>query len=163
MRDPINWLDHVVEYPNRVRLTDLGNNLYLIERVPGEIIQQGTPVNADNQNSMDLAALQAIMMAGENTAEIRWLKDLVDAQTGEAIEVNLANTQSYPFNDSKKTVQLSKNRNRKDYTVLVEIESSTGGGVGDIKITDKLLNGFKIEYSGAATSATARCIIQGGY
>ena len=163
MRDPINWLDHVVEYPNRVRLTDLGNNLYLIEKVPGEIIQQGTPVNADNQNSMDLATLQALMMAGENTAEIRWLKDLVDAQTGEAIEVTLTNEQSYPFNDSKKTVQLSKNRNRKDYTVLVEIESSHGGGVGDITITDKLLNGFKIEYSGAATSVTARCIIQGGY
>lgn len=163
MRDPINWLDHVVEYPNRVRLTPLGDNLYLMEKVPGEIIQQGTPVNANNQNAMDLAALQAIMMAQENAMEIRWVKDKADAQAGEAIELTLTNTEAYPFNNSVYTVQLAKNRNKKDYTVLVEVETATGGGVGDILITDKLLNGFKIAFSGAASSVHVRCVVQGGY
>lgn len=163
MRDPINWLDHVVEYPNRVRLTSLGGDLYTLEKVPGEVVQQGTPVNAANQNAMDLAALQAIMMSAENAAEIRWLKDLVNAQAGEFITVTLTNAEQYPFNGSQQTVQLAKNRNRKDYTVLVEVQSSTGGGVGDIMITDKLLNGFKIAFSGAATSVTVRCAVQGGY
>jgi len=163
MRDPINWLDHVVEYPNRVRLTHLTDDLYTLERAPGEIIQPGTPVNANNQNKMDLAALQAIMMGSENAAEIRWLKALVDGLAGEFIEVTLTNSLAYPFNDSVTTVPLATNRNKKDYTVLVEVMQSTGGGVGDIIITDKLLNGFKIAYTGAATSVKVRCAIQGGY
>lgn len=163
MRDPISWKDHVVEYPNRVRLTPLGDNLYTLEKVPGEIVQQGTPVNAANQNAMDLAALQGIMMAQENAMEIRWVKDKADAQAGEAIELTLTNTEAYPFNNSVYTVQLAKDRNKKDYTVLVEVESATGGGVGDILITDKLLNGFKIAFSGAASSIQVRCVVQGGY
>jgi hypothetical protein len=60
-------------------------------------------------------------------------------------------------------VQLPKNRNKKDYTVLTEIISATGGGVGEILITNKLLNGFQIAFTGAASQAKVRCIVQGGF
>lgn len=163
MRDPINFLDHVVEYPGRFTETDLGNNLVQHDAAPGEIVQEGTPLNAANMNLLDLAALQAIMMASHNASVLRQVSDKVDAQEGEQIEVTLTNSLAYPFNNSQATVQLGTNRNKKTYTVLVEVLSSVGGGVGDIKITDKLLNGFKVEYSGAATSVTLNCIIQGGY
>ena len=163
MRDPINFLDHVVEYPGRFQETDLGNNLIQHDPAPGEIVQEGTPLNAANMNLLDTAALQAIMMGSLNSSLLRQLSDKVEAQAGEQIEVTLTNTQQYPFNNSNKAVQLGTNRNKKNYTVLVEVLSSEGGGVGEILVTNKLLNGFQIAYTGAASSVTVNCIVQGGF
>ena len=163
MRDPINFLDHVVEYPGRFQETDLGNNLIQHDPTPGEIVQEGTPLNAANMNLLDTAALQAIMMGSLNTSLLRQLSDKVEAQAGEQIEVTLTNNQQYPFNNSNKAVQLGTNRNKKNYTVLVEVLSSEGGGVGEILVTNKLLNGFQIAYTGAASSVTVNCIVQGGF
>ena len=163
MRDPINFLDHVVEYPGRFQETDLGNHLIQHDPAPGEIVQEGTPLNAANMNLLDTAALQAIMMGSLNTSLLRQLSDKVEAQAGEQIEVTLTNTQQYPFNNSNKAVQLGTNRNKKNYTVLVEVLSSEGGGVGEILVTNKLLNGFQIAYTGAASSVTVNCIVQGGF
>ena len=163
MRDPINFLDHVVEYPGRFQETDLGNNLIQHDPAPGEIVQEGTPLNAANMNLLDTAALQAIMIGSLNTSLLRQLSDKVEAQAGEQIEVTLTNNQQYPFNNSNKAVQLGTNRNKKNYTVLVEVLSSEGGGVGEILVTNKLLNGFQIAYTGAASSVTVNCIVQGGF
>lgn len=163
MRDPINFLDHVVEYPGRFQETDLGNNLVQHDPAPGEVVQEGTPLNAANMNLLDTAALQAIMLGSLNVSFLRQLSDKVEAQAGEQIEVTLTNTQQYPFNNSNKAVQLGTNRNKKNYTVLVEILSSEGGGVGEIIISNKLLNGFQIAYTGAASSVTVNCIVQGGF
>lgn len=163
MRDPINFLDHVVEYPGRFQETDLGNNLIQHDPAPGEIVQEGTPLNAANMNLLDTAALQAIMMGSLNASLLRQLSDKVEAQAGEQIEVTLTNSQQYPFNNSNKAVQLGTNRNKKNYTVLVEVLSSEGGGVGEILVTNKLLNGFQIAYTGAASSVTVNCIVQGGF
>jgi len=163
MRDPINFLDHVVECPGRFQETDLGNNLVQHDPAPGEVVQEGTPLNAANMNLLDTAALQAIMLGSLNVSFLRQLSDKVEAQAGEQIEVTLTNTQQYPFNNSNKAVQLGTNRNKKNYTVLVEILSSEGGGVGEIIISNKLLNGFQIAYTGAASSVTVNCIVQGGF
>lgn len=48
-------------------------------------------------------------------------------------------------------------------TANVEAEAKDAGGVGEIHITDKQLNGFKIEYTGAAKEVTVKCTVQGGY
>lgn len=163
MRDPINFLDHVVEYPGRFKETDLGNNIVQHDPSPGEVVQEGTPLNAANMNLLDTAALQGIMMGALGASFLRQLADKVDAQEGEQIEVTLTNTLQYPFNNSNKAVQLATNRNRKDYTILTEFISATGGGVGEIVITNKLLNGFQIAFTGAASEVKVKCIVQGGY
>ena len=163
MRDPINFLDHVVEYPGRFKETDLGNNIVQHDPAPGEVVQEGTPLNAANMNLLDTAALQAIMMGGLHASFLRQLADKVDAQAGDQIEVTLTNSQQYPFNNSNQAVQLPKNRNKKDYTVLTEIISVTGGGAGEFLITNKLLNGFQIAFTGAASQVKVRCIVQGGF
>ena len=36
------------------------------------------------------------------------------------------------------------------------------GDVGDVLISDKLLNGFKVRFDGSAKSATVKLIIKGG-
>ena len=70
MRNPVNWKDHVVQYPDRYQDIDLGGGLHNHVKAPGEIIQQGTAMNAANFNAMDLSALQAVLMAQGNAEQM---------------------------------------------------------------------------------------------
>lgn len=82
---------------------------------------------------------------------------------GETKTVTLKNTQSYPFNNSQQSVALATERNHMDYTVDAEIVDYTGGFPGDIVISDKLLNGFKMAHTGSAKSVTVKIYVKGGF
>ena len=90
---------------------------------------------------------------------------LVDSEIlGETQEITLTNTQSYPFNssvDSPVTVALQQVRKNLFYTVEASVKSHSGL-VGDIVVTDKALNGFKIAFTGSGTSVTLTVRIKGG-
>lgn len=92
------------------------------------------------------------------------MQDKIGELEGFAIESDFTNTESYPFNNSKKTIALTSAQERlnTDYTVTVEAMSVTGGFLEDIVITDKLVNGFKVEYTGSASAARLRMYVQGG-
>lgn len=81
----------------------------------------------------------------------------------ETINTTLTNTKEYPFNNSKKTIALKEPRNNLHYIVNAEAIQTGSGGIGEIRITDKQLNGFKIEFTGAAKSVNVQCSVQGGY
>ena len=136
------WKDHIVD-------------------ASGNVIQQGTPVNANNLNNIengifeDREALFVLMQ------QVMQHKRLLADLEGEVGQVTLTNTQAYPFNNSKITVALQKARDTLNYTVQTEIISASGFP-GDIKISDKQLNGFKIEFTGSATSVTVKYIVRGG-
>lgn len=216
MREAIEWLDEVLQYTDRFKIEEIGDGIYRITQVTGEIIQEGTPIDADNLNLMDktglhamatallnsemlsklqqkvegfsddnqVAALYTALFSSEQLAKkndesakntkanlitamfnaemTRKALDKVDAIDGEHHTVTLTNTESYPFNNSEKTIAFSRVRNAKNYTVLCEVTSKTGESVGDIVIYDKMLNGFKIRYTGAATSVTMNIAVIGG-
>ena len=94
---------------------------------------------------------------------IRLVDEKAKALKGFVVEADLTNTQAYPFNNSVKTIALTGEMIRltKDYTVIVEA-APTGGHLGDVLISDKMLNGFKVAYTGSATSAHVKCYVQGG-
>jgi len=161
MRDLVNWKDHEAQYPNRFKITEDGDYSFL-EKDQGTVRVQGTPQNATNFNTMDYAALEAMLMASEATRLLLRHGEELEGITGEVIEATLTNTQAYPFNNSTKTLQLNTPRNTKDYTVTVEVVAVAGGAAGDFEITDKLLNGFKIKFTGSATSVSIRCYVRGG-
>lgn len=125
MRELVNWKDHVVEFPNRFTKDEAGGYLTL-ERAPGTVRQQGTPQSATNFNIMDLAALEAMLMASENTRNLIHMEDVLSGLQGEIIEATLTNSQEYPHNNSIKTLQLTTPRNTKDYTVTPEVVSVSG-------------------------------------
>lgn len=140
MYNQTKWLDKVVDSDS------------------GEIIQEGTNQSAGNFNNMEngiqdasVAAAMLLIAAGQINAELA-----VEEKT-----ITLTNTQSYPFNNSQKTVSLSITRTTTAYTVDVEI-SDHDGDVGDVIISDKLLNGFKVRFDGSATNATVILRIKGG-
>lgn len=163
MRELVNWKDHVVEYPGRFEETDLGDGMIQLRPSPGKVKQQGTPQNGTNFNTMDLAALEAMLMASEGTRALIMLGNTVKSLVGEKVQVTLTNTQPYPHNNSKKTVQLLTRRDNMDYIVDYEIVSVVGGSVGEIEFSDKLLNGFKIAYTGSAKSMVVNCYVKGGF
>lgn len=162
MKEPIFWKDHVVEFPNRYQETDLGNGLVQHVKSPGQVVQQGTPINARNLNDMDRGGIEGILTSLVVAQHVKQLGQTVKGLEGDRIAVTLTSSQNYPFNNSKRTVSLETDRNTKDYTVLVEVLSKTGGGIGDIIVSEKLLNGFKIEYTGAAKKVDVICVVQGG-
>ena len=123
-----------------------------------EVIQEGTPQSAGNFNNMEhgipdahLAAALLIIQSGLTADQVE-----VEEKT-----VTLSNSQSYPFNNSTQTIALSRVRNFTDYTVEAEI-TDHDGNVGDVRIFDRMLNGFKVAYDGSAKSATIKLRIKGG-
>jgi len=136
------WQDHIID-------------------ASGNVIQQGTPVNANNLNNIENGIFEDRETLFVLTQQMMQHKRLLADLEGEVGQVTLTNTQAYPFNNSKITVALQKARDTLNYTVQTEIVSAVGFP-GDIKISDKQLNGFKIEFTGSATSVTVKYIVRGG-
>ena len=163
MYSPTLWQDHVTQFENRY--TESRNEDVTITHIPveGEIIQQGTPQNATNFNHMEdgisNAGELAALMAASAIHQQQSLKD----QAGETMTVTLTNTQEYPFNNSMKTVSLPQERNHVDYTVTAEVVEYSGGFPGGIIISAKLLNGFKVAFTGSAKSVTVKLYVKGGF
>lgn len=158
----IDWKDEVVEFPRRYKEETNGDGTVEHNPSPGRTLQEGTPQSATNFNNMDrgisennstlLEAVRMIVMHSRKLESVEGLK----------IPVTLTNNESYPFNSSKKAVQISPQRNKKDYAVDVEVLSVTGGAVGFFEITERLANGFKIAYTGSATEVSVNIYVRGG-
>ena len=73
----------------------------------------------------------------------------------------LTNTKIYPFNDSVKTIPLQIECTDNNYFVTTEIQKADGE-VGDIEISGKALNGFKIAFTGSAKNVEIGYIVIGG-
>jgi len=156
------WKDHAVTPGNTYTVTQ--NDDGTITLTPaGRIVQQGTNMSAVNFNNMEQGIFAANVLTAESIRMIMMLQNKTDSLEGIILEETLTNSKKYPFNDSVKTIALGNEnlRNNKDYTVIVETEAADGF-VGDIVITDKMLNGFKIAYTGSASSVKVKCYVQGG-
>ena len=79
-------------------------------------------------------------------------------------KVTLENTLAFPFNstvNSPATIALDKVRDNAEYSVEAEVLSHNGP-VGEIEVTAKARNGFKISYSGSGASVTLLVKVKGG-
>lgn len=156
------WQDHVTTYNDRY--TEVVNPDGSITHTPveGTIIQQGTPQNASNFNNIEEGVFAADQLATEAARMAKVNARGLETEIGEIKSVTLINSAAYPFNNSVQVIDFTQNKTLNNYFVAVELVSATGGGVGDFKITDKLLNGFKLAFTGAATSVSVICRVKGG-
>ena len=74
----------------------------------------------------------------------------------------LTNTKRFPFNDSKASVSLTKAQKNTKYMIIAEV-STVAGNIGDIVVSDKLTNGFKLAFTGGAKSVTVKYFVIGGF
>lgn len=166
------WVDHALSETNKFKITQVSGDVHTI--VPyGTVMQQGVPQDANHFNNMEEAlsaheiALglhsNALMQHMDEIKKNAALAEVVDKlHTVETGTVTLTNSAKYPFNNSQKTVALAAQRNTPAYVVITEVKSFVGN-VGEIVVSDILANGFKIAFTGSATSVTVEYKILGGY
>jgi len=141
----------------------------VVDQQTGDVLVEGTPVNEVNLNNIETgvhSANSAIAILIQYFMQFdRWVRQKVADYAAEFLNevqtVTLTNTKRFPFNDSIMTVSLTTARKTLNYDVSWEI-TSANGNVGDITISDKLMNGFKIAFDGSATSVTLKIRIKGG-
>lgn len=166
------WVDHALSETNKFKITLVSGDIHTI--VPyGTVMQQGVPQDAAHFNNIEEAlsaheiALglhsNALMQHMDEIKKNAALAEVVDKlHTVETGTVTLTNSAKYPFNNSQKTVALAAQRNTPAYVVITEVKSFVGN-VGEIVVSDILANGFKIAFTGSATSVTVEYKILGGY
>lgn len=89
-------------------------------------------------------------------------EDIAEVASVEIGQVTLTNSLTFPFNNSKKTVAIGNPRDNGYYHVVTDVVSAVGC-VGEVVVSDRLTNGFKLEYTGSASSVTIKYIVIGGW
>jgi hypothetical protein len=133
-----------------------------------EIIQEGTPMDAEHFNHMEQGIHNNSLMLALLLENVKHTQQSVESVDGEELEVTLTNTKDFYFNNSVKTVALANMRSTLDYRIITEVQGNPVN-VGDVVVYDKQVNGydkqvngFKIAFTGSAKSGTVRCFVQGG-
>ena len=88
---------------------------------------------------------------------------LAQLRSSESATKVLTNNLAYPFNNSKASVALMNARDNIRYHVEIISVNAAGGPAGEIKITDRQTNGFKMEYTGSASTVSVTYAVTGGY
>lgn len=157
------WQDHVTEFEDRYREQTNSDGTVTHIPVEGEVWQQGTPQSAENFFNMEKGISGASALAGLLALQAIHTRQALDDLGGEVIPVTLTDTEQYPFHNNKQTVALNTARNNANYTVQPEIVSVTGGSVKGVEITEKLVNGFKVEFTGSAATVQLKLHVKGGF
>lgn len=163
---PISWKDRIVERPRTYTEVMNSDGSRTDTPAPGEIQQAGTQISATNLNHMDNGiwdneiAAALILNALRQT---QWRTDALEKATVQEVgSVTLTNSQKFPFNNSKRTVALTNTRENLNYVVVI-ISATGDGNVGEIEVTDRLVNGFKLAHTGSSRSVTVQYAVIGGY
>jgi hypothetical protein len=127
-----------------------------VDDVPG--IQEGTPQNAENFNNIE----QGVFISNALNAVMAQFNRLLLDRINENEVVTITDTITGPNTDKSVVIPSNKLRNRATYNVTPVIVSTTGGTAGDIIVSAKQANGFKVKYTGTATSITVALYVQGG-
>ena len=122
-------------------------------RLATELLLNGMRLNHwENEDRLDFHDAQIASLDRQTTELYKY----------DVINKSFTNTSKYPFNNSKASVALANARENTNYIVVPEI-TAFNGNVGEVVITEKLVNGFKAEYTGSAKSATIKFTVIGGY
>ena len=148
-----------LELSNALRMVmkESGDSKQRLAELIAELTDETIPEINRQIHLVEVLGLEAITAAKKAL-------DGADNAKHTVLTTTCTNSQKYPFNNSVKTVALSGDNLRcnKDYTVAAEVVSVTGGCVKEIVISDKMINGFKVAFTGSATSVDLKLYVQGG-
>ena len=167
MYNRIIWVDETDEFENRYRETANPDGTITHTKETGEVYVEGTPQSAENFNNMEdgiedahIGAVQILL----GLRQIGWrVEDLETATAQETGEVTLNNSGGFLFNNSKVTVPLTNVRDNLNYVVEIISVTPTGGPAGEIEVSERQVNGFKIAFTGSATKVVVKYAVIGGY
>ena len=162
----VGWKDRRVQRPRDYTQVMNGDGSRTDTPAPGEVQEPGTQMSATNFNHMDDGILdssiaEALLLNFVRQSEWR-IADLEKATVQETGTVTLTNSQKFPFNNSQVSVALANRRDNLNYVVVI-VSATGNGNVGEIEVSDRLVNGFKIAHTGSATSVAVTYAVIGGY
>lgn len=175
------WVDESDQYENRFTEVDNGDGTITHTKVRGTVYVVGTPQDAAHFNNMENGILDAHAAVGLLVNALRQLgwhveevtEPRITALEGRAAELEqhqvaftgsavLTNSLAFPFNNSLKSVALSHALENANYEVVILSITATGNP-GEIEISDRQVNGFKLAYTGSASTVTVNYAVIGGY
>lgn len=136
------WLDHVTDQE-------------------GHVIQQGTLLDQQHFNNMEVGISDAHIALAMLQFQSRQqtYNDSVEQKT---VDLLMNAGTDWPFNNRETTVALSQARENTNYQVDVFVLDYSGGRLGNIRVLDRALNGFKLLHDGSATAVKVSLRISGG-
>lgn len=123
--------------------------------IEGETIKKGTWLmtmeitDADVWDSIQKGDITGFSMGG------------VGVYSEEDVELPVEK-QEEPKGLFRKLANLTKTRKTTNYLVEARVTGFSGGLPGELSVSDKALNGFKLGFDGSATSVTVKYIVKGG-
>jgi len=134
----------------------------LVQQMGGDVTELAEDLKdlADKLSIEDLDSDTAVTILINALRQHQWQNE-ADALVCEEGQVTLTNTQKFPFNDSLKSVALVNTQKNTKYAVIPELISANGNA-GEVTASEKQVNGFKLAFSGSATTATVKYIVIGG-
>ncbi len=163
------WLDEVDQYEDIFveESSTIAPGAVKHTKYRGTVQQVGTPMNASNFNNMEGGILDAHVAEEQMIIahrQLLWrteaLERATDQETG---SVTLTNSMQFPFNNSIATVPLTVTRDNLNYIVEVIKVEPVGGPAGDIDVSERQVNGFKIAFTGSASSVKVTYAVIGGF
>ena len=134
------WKDHVTQYSNRYREVQNADGTITHEAVEGEVVQEGTPQNAQNFNDLEERVLSAGLIANLAMLKLGAAEGRIKGLQGEIVEATLVveknegekiaydvSTTKIIFGDDDLMVNI-KNRER-DEEVTLDICKDTQDGL----------------------------------
>ena len=163
-----SWLDHVTSPSNCFVLKNLNTNeeIPVIITPSGTIMQQGTPQDQTRFNNIEAGivdAHSAVDLLLNFARQQGWTQDDILAWIGKVNTVyigtkTLTNAQEFPFHDAAQSVSIGATLDNAYYEVQTKVTAFTGN-VGEIEVSDKLTNGFKLSCTGSASSVTVAWVV----
>lgn len=132
---------------------------YLLARRYTDKVIEDLVLDADTPAFFDRTISVGLLLNYIRQNEDEWTEKGFTAEHG---TVTLTNTLEFPFNDSQESVALESPLPDTNYAVIAQITSSSGNA-GEVEVSDKLINGFKLAYTGSASSAVVDYIVIGGF
>ena len=153
------WADEVDEFEGRFEEQDLGGGVVQHTIIRGEVYVEGTPQDAAHFNHMEEGIYDAHEELVHQDGRVTNLESYANPEVG---VITLTNTDEFPFNNSAISVALENERDNLNYLVeIVKVEPE--GNPGEIEISDRQVNGFKIGFTGSASSVKVTYSVIGGY
>lgn len=158
----LNWQNHVTTKVDTYTQKQNADGTITLTPAEGEVINQGTPMNAGNFNNIETGVFCSNEYSAVLMQQILQHQRKIENLSGEIGTSQTTNTYEYPFNSSGTTISLATRRVNLNYTVETEVTEENGGFAGDMIIYDKQVNGFKVKHNGSAKAVKFKYTIRGG-
>ena len=136
------WVDHVTDQS-------------------GQVIQQGTLLDQQHFNNIEKGLSDDSL--ARSIMQFKQIQDDYDYEDElHTLALSFNSGLWWPLNNKETTVALSGLRENTNYSVEVNVLSYSGGRVGNIRVADRALNGFKLIHDGSATTVNVAVRVSGG-